>query len=69
MLKKGLQLCSRSPVSLRRTDKRTSRLPGSLRPSFGKGRVLARLGRAGETKAFLSTTKFLRPEFTTFIAL
>lgn len=54
MLKKGLQLCSRSPVPLRRTDKRTSQLPGSLRPHW---------------QAFLSTTKFLRPEFTSFIAL
>ena len=28
--------------------------PGPLRPRFGKGRVLARLGWAGARKAFLS---------------
>jgi hypothetical protein len=34
MLKNGFQLCSRSPVSLRRTEKRTAQSPGSLRPRW-----------------------------------
>ena len=40
----GLQLRSRSPVSLRRTEKRTSQSPGFLRPCLGQR---ARLGAHG----------------------
>ena len=53
-VEKGLRLRSRLPVSLRRTEKRTSQSPGSLRPATGKARVLARAGRMGVTGAFLN---------------
>src|SRR5438094_10451314 len=58
-VEKGLQLCSQSCVSLRRTEKRTPQSPHPLRPRFGKGRVLARLGWAGVKMAFLNILRVI----------